>query len=207
MVCLTLYNWQRELLKENIENMNPQKIIHFIKSTIGLILFGFYKTSDVIPFFNKKVTIEDYKLFLKRTNINSWDELLKPSFIDGFVNPPDANIKITTDLNYDNEFPMTLTQNKKVFEFWIAFEEKEDVIKFIKLRTGDNFDFVMFDLIIATTFFSICMYFDFHFLVFISFLALIRLYTVMKINQSTTLLKTHLAYMFEIYYNRRLESN
>ena len=186
--------------------MNLQKIIHSIKSAIGLILFGFYKKSDRIPFFNKKIIIEDYKLFLKITTINSWDELLKPSFIDGFVDAPDANIKITTDLNYDNEFPMTLTQNKKEFQFWITFEEKEGLIKFINIRTGDNFDFVMFDLIIVITFFSICMYFDFHFLVFVAFLALIRLYTVMKINQSINLLKTHLEYMFELY-SRRLESN
>jgi hypothetical protein len=150
--------------------MNLQKIIHSIKSAIGLILFGFYKKSDRIPFFNKKIIIEDYKLFLKTTIINSWDELLKPSFIDGFVDAPDANFKITTDLNYDNEFPMTLTQNKKEFQFWIAFEEKEGLIKFINIRTGDNFDFVMFDLIIVITFFSICMYFDFHFLVFVAFL-------------------------------------
>jgi hypothetical protein len=186
--------------------MNLQKIIHFIKSAIGLIVFGYYKTSDIIPFFNKKVTIEDYKLFLKRTTINSWDELLKPSFIDGYVDAPDANIKITSDLNFDTEFPMTLTQNKKEFQFWIAFEEKENVIKIIHIRTGDNFDFVTFDLIISTTFFSICMYFDFHFLVFISFLSLIRLYTIMKINQSITLLKTHLAYMFELY-SQSLQSN
>lgn len=186
--------------------MNLQKIINFIKSVIGLILVGYYKTSDIIPFFNKKLTIEDYKLFLKRTTINSWDELLKPSFIDGFIDSPNANIKITSDLNFDDEFPITLTQNKKEYQFWIAFEEKEDVIKIIHIRTGDNFDFVTFDLIITLTFFSICMYFDFPFFVFISFLALIRLYTIMKINQSITLLKTHLAYMFEIY-SRRLESN
>ena len=76
--------------------MNLQKIINFIKSALGTILFGYYKTSDTIPFYNKKVKIEYYKLFLKRTTVDdSWDELFKPPFLDGFVDKKPSSIICT----------------------------------------------------------------------------------------------------------------
>lgn len=41
--------------------MSLNKIINTIKPSMGLILFGYFKSSDAIPIFDKKLTIEDYK--------------------------------------------------------------------------------------------------------------------------------------------------
>ena len=177
------------------------KILSTIKSTIGLILFGFYKTSSTIPIFNKKVTIDEYKLFLKRTTINSWGESTKPAFEDGIVvEKPASNAIINSDLSYNDKFSMTLTQNKEKFQYWIDFEQKEGVIKSINISTGDNFRFVTYNSILTLSLIYTFISFDFNLIVVLWLVKLMRLYTFIIILNSLNLLKLHLEYMFEIYF-------
>lgn len=187
-----------------MEIMKRNKIIDFFDSAIAFILLGIYDKSSRIPFFYKKVSIENYKSFLKRSTTHSWDEILSAPIIDGYIDTKSENIKMTCDLNaYDKNFPMTLTQNKKRLNFRISFEEKDNLIKYINIDTYDNNYHVLPNLVIAALFMYICIYYKIHFLFFVSFLTLMRLYTIIMLNQSIALLKTHLAYRFEIYSIKR----
>jgi hypothetical protein len=180
--------------------MKLNKIIDFFDSAIAFILLGIYDKSSRIPFFYKKVSIENYKSFLKRSTTHSWDEILSAPIIDGYIDTKRENFKITCDLNnHDNKFLMTLTQNKKELNFRISFEEKDNVIKYINIDTYGNYYHVGPNLVIAALVMYMCIYYKIHFLFFVSFLTLMRLYTIIMLNQSIALLKTQLAYMFVIY--------
>jgi hypothetical protein len=180
--------------------MSLKKIINTIKSVMGLILFGYFKSSGAIPIFGKKLTIDDYKTFLRRTTIDNWDELKKPSFVDGFVDEgPSSNTKIYSDLNYNDKFPITLIQKKEEFEFWIDFEQKVGVIDNIIILTGNNFRFVIYNTLITAVLISIYLEYDFNIFIVFGLISLMRLYTFLTIKNSINFLKIHLEYMLKIY--------
>lgn len=180
--------------------MSLNKIINTIKPSMGLILFGYFKSSDAIPIFDKKLTIEDYKTFLRKTTIDNWVELTKPSFVDGFaVEGTTSNTKIYSDLNYEDKFPIELIQKKEEFEFWIDFEQKGEVIKNIIILSGNNFRFVIYNTFVTVALISIYLSLDFNIFSAFGLISLMRLYTFITIKNSVTILKIHLEYMFKIY--------
>ncbi|WP_291401617.1 hypothetical protein [Daejeonella sp.] len=139
--------------------------------------------------------------FLKKTTINSWDELKKPCFVDGIIDQePYSNTRITSDLNFNDKIYMTLTQNKEKFEYWIDFEQKDGVIKFVNISTGNNFGLVTWNLILTIVLIYISIYFDFYLILVACLIIIMRLYTFMIIRNSNILLKLHLEYIFKIYF-------
>jgi hypothetical protein len=70
-----------------------------------------------LPFFISSETLVSIAICLKK-------QLILVVRTDGFVDAHVANIRITSDLNYVNEFPMTWTQNKKYFNIKLTLYAK-----------------------------------------------------------------------------------
>lgn len=180
--------------------MSLNNIIKNIKSSIGLILFGQCNASGTISNFNKKITPREYKIFLRRTTLDVWDELTKPSFVDGFINDgPTSNTKIYCDLNDNDEIPIKLLQKKEEFEFWIKFEQKGEFIENVLISTGDNSTIVIYNTVVTFFLIATQISFDINLFLVLGLISLMRLYTFLSIRNSITFITLHLEYMFKIY--------
>lgn len=157
-------------------NICFKKLYNIIGDFLGLLIFGFYNTKNMLIFSKENLKIEDYEVFMQY--------FLK-----------DENCLVH---KYENSYYIDLYINNKEFKYKVYFKEKDGNIEFVNILTGDNFRFVYINLLATILIFYSYLYFNLLYLVILFFI-LVRFYTIMIIRNSMELVKLHIRMKFKNY--------
>ena len=178
-----------------------------IKVIIGILLFGYYNYKRRVNLDNGLLKINDFRSFLMKKTSYEWGSFcIKTPNKFGASNYEDIKPHWIEDHNFND---INITINKEYNEalnYWIELDVKDDFINSIEIRTGDNFDPLLINLIAS----SMCPLFlkfeilSIYFFIWAISFSMIRLYTIIKIQNDLKRVVLHLEYLYKIHV---LETN
>jgi hypothetical protein len=185
------------MLKVRIEqNLKGVKVI------IGILLFGYYNYKKKVNLNNGVLKTDEFRSFLMKKTSFEWGSFcIKTPNKFGASNYEDIKPHWVEDHNFNNINLEINKEYKKALNYWIELDVEDNFINSIEIRTGDNFDPLLINLIVS----SMCPLFlgyeilSIYFLIWAISFSMIRLYTVIKIQNDLKRVVLHLEYLYKIH--------
>lgn len=189
------------VMKTKGKIINVSRLKNRFKTIIGILLFGYYNYERTIKLNNGNLSINEFRSFMMKKTVGSF---CIQAYDDGASNYENIKPHWVKDHHFSDEIHLELNKGygKESYNYFLKLNiDEKDSIKSMKLRTGLNSNLFMFNLFMSS---NCPLFFSYEvssviFLLWAMSTSMMRLYTVIKIQNELKRVVLHLEYLFKIH--------